>query len=203
MLKPIKKLIKAKLWRRRNSHNFTTLAGDNFPLAKVTVGKLTYGPIRAISYGSSDEFLKIGNCCSIADGVTFLLGGGHRLECVSTYPFRGKLVGNVEAMAKGPIVLEDDVWIGYGATVLSGVTLGKGCVVGAGALVCKDIPPYAIVAGVPAKVIRYRFDEAMRGRLAMIDFGRIDAAFVSKEIELLECPLDDRVLKLIESKLGY
>lgn len=133
----------------------------------------------------------------------FSSGGGHRLECVSTYPFRGKLVGNVEAMSKGPIVVEDDVWIGYGATVLSGVTLGKGCVVGAGALVCKDIPPYAIVAGVPAKVIRYRFDEAMRDRLATIDFGRIDAAFVSKEIELLECPLDDRVLKLIESKLGY
>ena len=202
MLKNLKKFIKAKLWRRRNPHNFTTLAGDNFPLDKVTVGKLTYGSIHAISYGGNSEFLKIGNCCSIADEVTFLLGGGHRLDCVSTFPFRGKLVGDVEAMTKGPIVLEDDVWIGYGATVLSGVTLGKGSVVGAGALVCGDVPSYAIVAGIPAKVIRYRFDDEMRARLAAIDLGKVDAAFARKEIELLESPLDDGALELLEAKLG-
>lgn len=202
MLKNLKKLIKAKLWRRRNPHNFTTLAGDNFPLDKVTVGKLTYGSIHAISYGGNSEFLKIGNCCSIADKVTFLLGGGHRLDCVSTFPFRGKLVGDVEAMTKGPIVLEDDVWIGYGATVLSGVTLGKGSVVGAGALVCGDVPSYAIVAGIPAKVIRYRFDDETRARLGAIDLGKVDVAFARKEIELLESPLDDGVLELLEAKLG-
>lgn len=202
MLKSLKKLIKVKLWRHRNPHNFTTLAGDNFPLDKVTVGKLTYGPIRAISYGGSNESLKIGNCCSIADEVTFLLGGGHRLDCISTFPFRGKLVGDVEAMMKGPIVLEDDVWIGYGATVLSGVTLGKGSVVGAGALVCRDVPSYAIVAGIPAKVIRYRFDDKTRARLAAIDLGKVDAAFAHEEIELLESPLDDGALELLEAKLG-
>lgn len=202
MLKNLKKFIKAKLWRRRNPHNFTTLAGDNFPLDKVAVGKLTYGSIHAISYGGNSEFLKIGNCCSIADEVTFLLGGGHRLDRVSTFPFRGKLVGDVEAMTKGPIVLEDDVWIGYGATVLSGVTLGKGSVVGAGALVCRDVPSYAIVAGIPAKVIRYRFDDETRARLAAIDLGKVDAAFARKEIELLESPLDDGALELLEAKLG-
>ncbi len=202
MLKSLKKFIKAKLWRRRNPHNFTTLAGDNFPLDKVVVGKLTYGSIHAISYGGNSEFLKIGNCCSIADEVTFLLGGGHRLDRVSTFPFRGKLVGDVEAMTKGPIVLEDDVWIGYGATVLSGVTLGKGSVVGAGALVCRDVPSYAIVAGIPAKVIRYRFDDETRARLAAIDLGKVDAAFARKEIELLESPLDDGTLELLEAKLG-
>ena len=202
MLKNLKKFIKAKLWRCRNPHNFTTLAGDNFPLDKVTVGKLTYGSIHAISYGGNSEFLKIGNCCSIADEVTFLLGGGHRLDCVSTFPFRGKLVGDVEAMTKGPIVLEDGVWIGYGATVLSGVTLGKGSVVGAGALVCGDVPSYAIVAGIPAKVIRYRFDVETRARLAAIDLGKVDAAFARKEIELLESPLDDGALELLEAKLG-
>ena len=202
MLKNLKKFIKAKLWRRRNPHNFTTLAGDNFPLDKVTVGKLTYGSIHAISYGGNSEFLKIGNCCSIADEVTFLLGGGHRLDCVSTFPFRGKLVGDVEAMTKGPIGLEDDVWIGYGATVLSGVTLGKGSVVGAGALVCGDVPSYAIVAGIPAKVIRYRFDDETRARLAAIDLGKVDAAFARKEIELFESSLDDGALELLEAKLG-
>lgn len=202
MLKNLKKFIKAKLWRRRNPHNFTTLAGDNFPLDKVTVGKLTYGSIHAISYGGNSEFLKIGNCCSIADEVTFLLGGGHRLDCVSTFPFRGKLVGDVEAMTKGPIVLEDDVWIGYGATVLSGVTLGKGSVVGASALVCGDVTSYAIVARIPAKVIRYRFDDETRARLAAIDLGKVDAAFARKEIELFESPLDDGALELLEAKLG-
>lgn len=105
-------------------------------------------------------------------------------------------------MTKGPIVLEDDVWIGYGATVLSGVTLGKGSVVGAGALVCGDVPSYAIVAGIPAKVIRYRFDDETRARLAAIDLGKVDAAFARKEIGLLESPLDDGALELLEAKLG-
>ena len=134
--------------------------------------------------------------------LLFFWGGGHRLDCVSTFPFRGKLVGDVEAMTKGPIVLEDDVWIGFGATVLSCVTLGKGSVVGAGALVCGDVPSYAIVAGIPAKVIRYRFDDETRARLAAIDLGKVDAAFARKEIELLESPLDDGVLELLEAKLG-
>lgn len=96
MLKSLKKLIKAKLWRYRNPHNFTTLAGDNFPLDKVTVGKLTYGPIRAISYGGSNESLKIGNCCSIADEVTFLLGGVTDLTVFQHSPF----VENLSAMLR-------------------------------------------------------------------------------------------------------
>lgn len=79
--------------------------------------------------------------------------------------------------------------------------MGKGCVVGAGALVCKDVPPYAIVAGVPAKVIRYRFDDVMRDRLEEIDLGKVDGAFVRKEIDLLECPLDDGVLELLNTRL--
>ena len=91
MLKNLKKFIKAKLWRRRNPHNFTTLAGDNFPLDKVTVGKLTYGSIHAISYGGNSEFLKIGNCCSIADEVTFLLGGVIDLTVFQHSPFAENL----------------------------------------------------------------------------------------------------------------
>lgn len=106
MLRPIKKLIKTKLWRRRNSHNFTTLAGDNFPLDKVTVGKLTYGPLRAISYGGSDEFLKIGNCCSIADGVTFLLGGVIGLSAFQHTPFAENLSAMLRLCQRAPSLLK-------------------------------------------------------------------------------------------------
>lgn len=202
MLKVIKRFIKSRIWRCRNPHNFTTLDGDSFPLNKVSVGKMTYGSIRAISYGGQNELLKIGDYCSIADGVSFLLGGGHRLDTISTYPFRAKILGDVESLTKGPIVVENDVWIGYGATILSGVTLGCGCVVGAGALVNKDVPPYAIVAGVPAKVIRFRFSNAMISELLDFSFDNLESDFVRRNISLFERPIDSASLKSLKEKLS-
>lgn len=81
---------------------------------------------------------------------------------VSTYPFKRKLFhGGEEAVSKGDIIVGDDVWVGYGATILSGVHIGQGAVIAAGAVVNKDVPPYAIVGGIPAKVIKYRFSESV------------------------------------------
>ena len=82
----------------------------------------------------------------------FLLGGGHDYECLTTYPFNESA-----ALSKGQIIVEDDVWIGDNVWVLSGVTINKGAVVGTGSIVTHDVPPYAIVAGNPAKIIKYRF----------------------------------------------
>ena len=194
MIKMIKRLIKGLIWRHRNRHNLTTLKGDNFPLNNVVVGKMTYGSIHAICFDAAKESLIIGNFCSIADEVVFLLGGGHRLDLLSTFPFRAKLFGDVQASTKGPIVVEDDVWIGYGATILSGVTLGKGCVIGARALVCNDVPPYAVVAGVPAKIIKFRFDECLREELINFNLDYVDPSFVRDHINLFEKTLDGEVL---------
>lgn len=115
------------------------------------------------------------------------------MDALSTYPFQAKCIGNVKASVKGSIVIEDDVWIGYGATILSGVTLGRGCVVGARALVCKDVPPYAIVAGIPAKIIKYRFDEDVRNELLEFDYDAIDEGFCSDHIDLLDRTLSEDV----------
>ncbi|WP_081277550.1 CatB-related O-acetyltransferase [Bifidobacterium pseudolongum] len=202
MVKFVKRIIKSIVWRLRNRKNSTTLAGDYFPLNKVQVGQYTYGSLHVVSYGSSNESLTIGDFCSIADDVVFLLGGGHSLDTFSTYPFEEKFEGRISAASKGPIVVKDDVWIGFRATILSGVTLGQGCVVGAGAVVCNDIPPYAVVGGIPAKVLKYRFDEKIRNDLMSIDYDKMDSNFILQHRDLLTRPLTDRGLETLEVALG-
>ena len=92
-----------------------------------------------------------------------LLGGNHHSEWVSTFPFRAfyDLPGAYEdgqPWTKGPVNIGNDVWIGYDVVIGSGVTIGDGAVIATGSLVVKDVPPYAIVGGNPAKIIRNRFD---------------------------------------------
>lgn len=79
-----------------------------------------------------------------------------------------------EARSKGSIVIKDDVWVGANSLILSGVTIGQGAVVAAGSVVTKDVPPYAIVGGNPAKIIRYRFEEKIIKKLLKIDYSKIN-----------------------------
>ncbi|MCB9736579.1 MAG: CatB-related O-acetyltransferase [Deltaproteobacteria bacterium] len=120
----------------------------------------TFG-VHSWPYGPT---LQIGAFCSIALGVEFLLGGRHALERVSQYPlhliFEGE-EGYAEDLGEsGPITVGNDVWLGTGAMIMSGVALGNGAAVAAGSVVTRDVPPYAVVGGAPARLIRYRFDEA-------------------------------------------
>ena len=104
--------------------------------------------------------IKIGKFCSIGDEVRLLTGGEHYTDRISTY---GKNLINTKIMGaqytKGDITIGNDVWLALGCFIMSGVTIGDGAVIGAKAVVTKDVPPYAIVGGNPAKVIRYRFCE--------------------------------------------
>ena len=105
-------------------------------------------------YSSKDAGLSIGSFCSFAEGVTFMLGGGHRYDTPLTFPFAVIFENVEESISKGRIVVEDDVWIGANAIIMSGVTLSKGTIVATGSVVTKNTEPYSIVGGVPAKLIR-------------------------------------------------
>ena len=179
-----------KKWRKKNSHN-TTIALNEFFADSVTVGKYTYGGLRVINY-NENERLRIGSYCSIAQEVTFILNADHRTDTISTFPFKVKVLGeSLEGTSKGDIIVADDVWIGYRATILSGVHIGQGAVIAAVAVVTKDVPPYAIVGGVPARVIKYRFPEEMVGELMRIDYSKLTEEMVREHIEDLYSALKD------------
>ena len=119
-------------------------------------------------YPINGDKLTIGSFCSIACGAKFLFtSANHTLSSLSTYPFPiffeewGLDPGEIPTAwdNRGDITVGSDVWIGYEAVILSGVTIGHGAIIGARALVTRDVPPYTIVGGVPAKPIRRRFDQ--------------------------------------------
>jgi virginiamycin A acetyltransferase len=135
-------------------------------IAKGTcvVGDYTYGHPR-VCFLKPPFRLIIGPYCSIASEVDIIIAGDHRTDYVSTYPFYGLpniwpefAQANDHGVGKGAVVIGADVWIGRGATIMSGVTIGHGAVVAAKAVVTKPVPPYAIVAGNPARIVKYRFD---------------------------------------------
>lgn len=176
-------------WRSLNPHNHTVVT-NVFDHKDISVGKETYGLITVYRWGSDGEALQIGSCCSIASGVKFILGGNHATNTISTYPFAHYYDGGkIVAESRGPIIIEDDVWIGTDVTILSGITVGKGAVIAAGSMIVKDVPPYAIMGGNPAKVIRYRLSENEIADIAKINLSALDSHFISKNLSTLEKPV--------------
>lgn len=188
-----------KKWRKKNPHNETTIK-NIFPLEKVKVGKYTYGELNIKSWGSENEKLEIGNFVSIAEGVIFILGGNHNIKTLSTFPIKTKIFKRVndEVFSKGKIVVEDDVWIGMNTLILSGIKIGKGAIVGAGSVVTKDIPPYSIVGGNPARVLKYRFSKEIIEKIKDIDLQEID---LEKKIKFLYQKLTEKNTSEIVKKL--
>lgn len=182
--------IHKKKWRKANVHN-STVAHNLFDRGIVEVGRETYGELKVISKNNQSK-LRIGNFCSIGPEVTFVLNDEHDLHNISTFPFKARTLrsGKAEAGTKGGIVIEDDVWLGFGSTILDGVTIGQGAIVGACSVVAKSVPPYAIVVGSPAKVIKYRFDEDLVEILKGLDFGSLSNSFITENIDLFYRPVD-------------
>ncbi len=153
-----------------------------------SIGRYTYGEPRVIKWGNETK-LKIGSFCSIASGVTIILGGNHRVDWITTYPFNvvfndfNHIKGHPST--KGDVIIGNDVWIAMNAFILSGVKIGDGSVIAANSVVCKDIPPYTIVAGNPAKEVKTRFDPTIIDKLMTIKWWDWDIEKIKKNVHLL------------------
>lgn len=136
--------------------------------------------------------LIIGKFCMIASDVKFIMNGANHLsESISSYPFAIFGNGWENAMEgksyphKGDLIIGNDVWIGYNATIMSGVTIGDGAIIATNATVTKDVTPYTIVGGNPAKEIRKRFDEDTIKKLLDMQWWNWDIARITKNVQLL------------------
>ena len=146
-------------------------------------------------YPINHDKLIIGRFCSIACGAKFLFNSAnHNMNSLSTYPFplffeewNLKKENVTESWNnKGDIVVGNDVWIGYEAVIMAGVTIGDGAIIGTRAIVTKDVPPYTIVGGVPAKIIRKRFPDEVISKLLEIRWWDWEKNKIEKNIEKIK-----------------
>lgn len=178
-----------KGFRRLNQHN-SVVVKNVFDIKKVTIGNFTYGELNVLMWSNPNQKLTIGSFCSIAKNVVFILGGNHRTDFVTSFPIETFILNKPnyknEELTKGPITIKDDVWIGYGSTILSGITVGQGAVIATNTTVTKDVPPYAIVGGNPAKIIRFRFNDDQIAKLLKLDYSKFNQSFVVKHLSLFQ-----------------
>lgn len=158
-------------------------------------------------YPINSDRLIIGRFCSIACGAKFIFNSAnHTLSSLSTYPFPifyEEWGQDIEEVAsawdnKGDIVIGNDVWIGYGAVILSGVTIGDGAIIGTNALVTKDIPPYTIAGGIPAKPIRKRFSEEKVSALMKIKWWDWSQEEILKNLKFIKSVDTDSLMRNLQ-----
>lgn len=170
------------------------------------VGRYTYGHGNIqIHYWGEDTWLDIGSFCSIAGNIQVFLGGNHRTDWASTYPF-GHIHHNIfptfngvgHPATNGDVTIGNDVWIGSNVTIMSGITIGDGAVVGAGSLVTKDIPPYTIVGGNPAKIIKQRFNQTIIDKLLQYKWWDLEISTIDSLSPLLCSNNFDQLFTVLE-----
>lgn len=186
-------------------------AGGTFGAAgpsKISVGRFTYGHDRLTvrQWGEGAE-LRVGSFCSFAEKITIVLGGNHRSDWVSTYPFGhifeeqfGSTRATGHPTTNGDVVIGDDVWIGIGATVMSGITIGPGAIVAANAHVVRDVEPYAIVGGNPAELIRRRFDAEIIALLLQLQWWTLPVSEIRQIVPLLSQVPEAAVLRTLVAR---
>jgi acetyltransferase-like isoleucine patch superfamily enzyme len=145
---------------------------ENFSRDQISTGRFSYGdPLRIRANGPDPSWVRIGQFCSIGPGVVFLDGGHHYAQRPTTSPLQWlmSLPMAVDWMLdKGDVIVGNDVWIGRDARILSGVKIGHGAIVAGYSVVTKDVEPYAIVAGNPARVKGARFPDEQIERMLVL-----------------------------------
>ncbi|MGC6406593.1 Vat family streptogramin A O-acetyltransferase [Bisgaard Taxon 45] len=145
--------------------------------------------------------LIIGKFCMIGSDVKFIMNGAnHQMNAVSTYPFgifgyewAKALPEKSELSSKGDTVIGNDVWIGYNATIMPGVHIGDGAIIGTNAVVSKNVPPYTIVAGNPACVIRQRFSPEKIEQLLNLKWWDWDIEKITRNLDFLTGKVSDPI----------
>lgn len=184
MIRIFRRLLASGLYRARGGQRRLHLS-RRYP--QFEIGRASYGDLSVLEFGDGGT-LRVGAYCSFAKGVQIFLGGEHRTDWVTTYPFSAmdprffSIRGHPRT--RGDVIVGNDVWFGREAMVMSGVRIGDGAVIGARALVTRDVSPYAIVSGNPAKEVRHRFPPQVVERLLAVAWwewpeARIEAAMPS------------------------
>jgi len=164
------------------NNTFEKLFPKKPDFGNIVIGEYTYGQPLILDWTHKYR-LKIGKFCSIAGNVQILLDGNHRPDWVATYPFyliEGVPKTEGHPSGRGDMNIGNDVWIGRNVIVLPGVSIGNGAVVGAGSVVTKNVEKYSIVAGNPARPIRYRFTSEQIEKLEKIKWWDWDIAKIKK-----------------------
>ena len=175
----------ARLLLHRTLGQFTRVS-RSIRRGQLTIGPHTYGKPLVVAYPNEPP-VRIGAYCSIASDVTIFAGGNHRVDWVSTFPFRAVLglpgaFSDGHPASKGSVTVGNDVWLGYGATVMSGIEVGDGAVIAAKAVVTQDVAPYSVVAGCPAREIRRRFSPVQISALLEIAWWEWSDSAVQRAI---------------------
>lgn len=168
----------------------------------IEVGEFSYydDPLAATAFETNNvlyhygpDKLIIGKFCALATGVKFIMSGAnHKMDAVSTFPFPimgGAWAAHMELLMnlphKGDTVVGHDVWIGYDALIMPGARIGDGAIVAARSVVTEDVPPYAIVGGNPAKVIKMRFSDEVIAELLSIAWWHWQVEKITQNIDAL------------------
>jgi acetyltransferase-like isoleucine patch superfamily enzyme len=172
-----------------------TLLREAFP--QYDIGRASYGDGLKIVAWDDKTKLKIGAFCSFAENVKILLGGEHRTDWVTTYPFNPLWGSPIPGhpRTKGDVIIGNDVWIGTEALILSGVRIGDGAVIGARTVVTSNVAPYSVWAGSPMRLIHWRFNDAVAGRLLKLKWWNWSD---EKIREFLPLMLDPDIKKFLD-----